>query len=168
MALIHKKTDMDEEARVSIELVDPRMPEITDMIRALDRYMTDLYPAESNHLVDVETLSGADVRFFAARMDGKYCGCGAIMVRPGDHAEVKRIYVSPNARGSGLGKRILERLEAEARALGLPLMRLETGRLQPEALNLFAAFGFTRCGAFGDYPSDDPYSVFMEKSVRPS
>ena len=45
------------------------------------------------------------------------------------------------------------------------MMRLETGTLQPEALALFASMGFARRGSFGDYPTDDPYSVFMEKSL---
>lgn len=52
-----------------------------------------------------------------------------------------------------------------ARLQGITLMRLETGISQPEALALFEACGFTRCGPFGDYPADDPYSVFMERRL---
>jgi putative acetyltransferase len=64
-----------------------------------------------------------------------------------------------------LAKLILARLEQETRTLGLRLMRLETGTLQPEALSLFAGMGFAPRGPFGDYPADDPYSVFMEKEL---
>ena len=156
---------MRQQATISIERVDPRRPEIAAMIRELDRYMGGLYPVESNHLVDIETLAKPNVHFFAALVDGAYRGCGAIMIHAGGYAEVKRVFVSPQARGLGLGRRIIEKLAETTRAEGLRLMRLETGTLQPEALGLFEASGFARRGPFGDYPTDDPYSVFMEKAV---
>ena len=155
---------MQNKNTTEIALVDPRTPLIATLIGELDRYMSELYPAESNHLVDLATLARPDVRFFAVRIDDEPVGCGAIMLK-GGYAEVKRIYVSPRARGLGLGKLILGRLERETRAEGLRLMRLETGTLQPQALSLFAAMGFARCGCFGDYPADDAYSVFMEKQL---
>jgi putative acetyltransferase len=145
-------------------LVDPRAPAVAALVHELDRYMNGLYPAESNHLVGLDTLSASDVRFFAVYRGTEPVGCGAIMLRE-DYAEVKRIYISPRARGLGLGKLILDRLEQEARALGFVLMRLETGTLQPEALSLFAAMGFRPRGPFGGYSTDDPYSVFMEKQL---
>ena len=60
---------------------------------------------------------------------------------------------------------MIRRLEEATRAEGLGLLRLETGPRQPEALTLFAAHGFVRCGHFGDYPTDDPLSIFMEKRL---
>ena len=152
---------------ITITRVDPRNAEITALVHELDRYMQGLYPAESNHLVDVETLARPDVHFFSVAVDGLPRGCGAIMLRAedGGYAEVKRIFVSPAARGLGLGHKIIAHLEATARAEGLSLMRLETGPYQPEALSLFAAAGFVKRGHFGDYPADDPLSVFMEKRL---
>jgi putative acetyltransferase len=149
---------------IEIALADPRRQEIAALVRELDAYMIALYPAESNHLIDIETLAGPDVRFFTARRMTEPLGCGAIMLKPG-YAEVKRVYVSPRARGLGLGRLIVERLERESVANRLQLIRLETGTLQPEALALFISKGFVRCGPFGDYPTDDPYSVFMEKHL---
>jgi putative acetyltransferase len=152
---------------IILERVDPRLPEIAALVHELDRYMQGLYPAESNHLVDVATLAGPDVHFFAATVDGIVRGCGAIMLRTedGGYAEVKRIFVSPAARGLGLGRKIVAHLEATTRAQGLALMRLETGPYQPEALALFAACGFVNRGHFGDYQTDDPLSIFMEKRL---
>src|SRR5690348_8374244 len=121
---------MQKSDTIETILVDPRTPMVAALVRELDRYMTGLYPAESNHLVDINTLAAADVRFFAVQRSGEPLGCGAIMLKD-DYAEVKRIYVSPHARGLGLGRVILDRLEQEARALGFLLMRLETGTLQP-------------------------------------
>jgi putative acetyltransferase len=154
-----------EKPAISIDLVDPRLPAVTELVRELDRYMTGLYPAESNHLVDIETLAQPSVRFFAAAVDGEYCGCGAIMLRGRDYAEVKRVYVRPAKRGLGLAKTILATLEAAAHNEGVRRLRLETGTLQPGALRLFEDAGFVRCGPFGDYPADDPLSVFMEKAL---
>lgn len=48
---------------------------------------------------------------------------------------------------------------------GFTLARLETGVAQPEALGLHVTLGYSRCGPFGDYPTGDPLSVFMEKRL---
>jgi putative acetyltransferase len=160
--------------RIVVEPVDPRRPEVRALVAELDAYMQGLYPAESNHLVDVEALARPEVKFFVGRVDGEGLGCAGIMLRAGDdkgggareaYAEVKRIYVSPRARGLGLGGMLMQRLEDAARAEGMGLLRLETGPRQPEALALFAAHGFARSGHFGDYPADDPLSIFMEKRL---
>jgi putative acetyltransferase len=149
---------------VVIAREDPRQPEVQRLVRELDAMFEALYPAESNHLLDIETLAGNDTRFFVVRLNGEVLGCGALWLR-GDYGEVKRVYVRPEARGRKIGHLIMHRLEEEARMLALRLLRLETGIHQPEALGLFAAAGFTRCSAFGDYPADDANSVFMEKRI---
>ena len=143
---------------------DPRQPEVQRLIRELDAMFEALYPAESNHLLDIETLAGEDTRFFVVRLKGEALGCGALWLHR-QYGEVKRVYVRPEARGHKIGRLIMRRLEEEARTLALPLLRLETGIRQPEALALFAAAGFAQCGAFGDYPADDANSVFMEKRI---
>ena len=105
------------------------------------------------------------MRFFVARRGAEALGCGALWLHGGEYGEVKRVYVRPEARGLRLGRLILDRLEKEARDNALPLMRLETGIHQPEALGLFETHGFRRCAVFGDYPAGDPNSVFMEKRL---
>ncbi len=91
-------------------------------------------------------------------------GCAALKLHGGAYGEVKRMFVAPSERGLGLGRRLLEQVEAEARAAGLPLLRLETGTAQPEALGLYRATGYRERGPFGDY-GPDPLSVFMEKAL---
>ena len=143
---------------------DPRGTDVEGLVRALDAMFESLYPAESNHLLDIETLARPDIRFFVLREKGEALGCGALWIHD-DYGEVKRVYVKPEARGRKLGHVILKRLEEEARGLGIKLLRLETGVKQPEALGLFKASGFAACDAFGDYPVDDANSVFMEKRI---
>ena len=148
---------------VTIAREDPRQAEVVGLITDLDALMQTLYPAESNHLLDIGTLAGPDVRFFVARRDGAALGCGAVRVDTA-WGEVKRMYVHPDARGAGIGRRILDRIEEQARAEGLTGLRLETGIRNPEARALYRAAGFTERGPFGDY-APDPLGVFMEKAL---
>jgi putative acetyltransferase len=150
---------------ILIETADPRLPKAIKLVEELDALLLSLYPLESNHLVAIDRLAEPDTRFFLAEVDGKALGCGAIMICGREYAEVKRVYVSPKGRGLGLAKLLLARLEKEARVHGLRVLRLETGRYQPEALGLFESLGFRLRGPFGDYPTDDPNSIFMEKSL---
>jgi putative acetyltransferase len=149
---------------VTISTESPRQPDIVRLVEELDAYLTGLYPPESNHLLDIETLARPDIRFLVARLDGAAMGCVALRVDPEGCGEVKRLYVPPRARGLGLGRRLLADLEAQARRERLTLLRLETGIHQPEALGLFRATGFREIAAFGDY-APDPLSVFMEKTL---
>ena len=140
---------------ITIAAADPRQAEVRRLIEDLDRLQLSLYPAESNHLLDIETLAGPDIRFLSASMNGEIVGCGCIRLLD-DHAEVKRVYVDPRARGKGLARAIMARLEEEALATGRTIARLETGIHQPEALGLYEALGYSRRQYFGDYPLDDP------------
>jgi len=74
------------------------------------------------------------------------------------------MYVSPTARGEGLGRAILAKIESEAQRAGLRVMRLETGNRQNEALELYRSAGYVDCGPFGEY-QPDPLSRFMEKRL---
>lgn len=139
---------------------DPKRDDVITLLSASDAYMAGLYPAESNHMLDVETLRRPDIRFLIVEAGGQAVGCGAIRISD-DHGELKRMWVDPSLRGRRLGARILEALIAEARRLNLPMLRLETGISQPEALGLYRRFGFYDIAPFGDY-QPDPLSVFME------
>ncbi|MFD5075819.1 GNAT family N-acetyltransferase [Streptomyces sp. NPDC058371] len=66
-------------------------------------------------------------------------------------AELKRMYVIPEARGLGLARRILADLEDDARAAGRTRMVLETGAMQPEAIALYVSSGYEPCTKFGLY-----------------
>jgi putative acetyltransferase len=149
---------------VLIQTDDPASHAARELIGRLDKYLTDLYPAESNHLLSVEALQQPNVTFLIASVDGEVAGCGAFVNQGEEYAEIKRMFVLPEFRGIKLGRRILEELENFARASGLELARLETGIHQAEALHLYARAGYQRRGPFGDYP-EDPLSIFMEKKL---
>jgi len=142
----------------------PNQPEITAMLARLDAYCAALYPAESNHLMDLDALMRGDVLFLVARDgDGAAVGCAALVNR-GDYAELKRMFVDEARRGQGTGRKLMEHIGMFAAMSGQRLLRLETGIHQPQAIALYERFGFTRCEPFGDY-QPDPLSIFMERHL---
>ena len=151
----------------SIKAEGPRQAEVLALLDQSDAMMASLYPDESNHMMDATGLEAPGVSFFVARRDGVVVGCGA-WVRTGAHeAELKRMYVAPEARGFKVGRRLLEFIEADAAAASVRTLRLETGVRQPEALDLYRTAGYAERGPFGAYV-EDPLSVFMEKELEPS
>ena len=148
--------------RVGIGIVSPLLPEVGELIRASDAYAASLYPAESNHLVDIETLAQPNVIFCVARLDDAIAGCGAAVLMAEGYAEIKRMFVHEAARGHGIGRQILAFLEDHLRGRGVGVARLETGVHSHEAIGLYERMGYTRIGPFAGY-WDDPLSVFYEK-----
>ena len=148
---------------IRIAPTDPALPDIVGLLEAGDAAMAALYPAESNHMLDVDALRRPGVTFLAARRGGRAVGCGA-WVRRDSYGELKRLFVDPETRGHGLGRRLVAALEQAARAEGIRLLRLETGIHSHEALALYRAAGYGETGPFGDY-RPDPLSVFMEKRL---
>lgn len=153
------------EPKVVIRCEDPAQAEVRALIEELDQYLIGLYDPEENHLLDIEALRAPDVSFLVARIDGVALACGAVRIIEPGVGEIKRMYASPRARGRGLGRRILEALEAQARKLGLKELKLETGDRQPEALGLYRAAGFVSCGPFGGY-HQGVTSLFFSKDLR--
>jgi putative acetyltransferase len=153
---------------VVIEQVPAPTAEITDLLADLDAALSGPYAAEQRHALSVEQLFQPNLRFFVARLDGAAVACGGIGLYDG-YAELKRMYSRPAVRGRGVAKALLRRLEAEARAAGSALLRIETGIYQEEALRFYEGAGFRRCGAFGPYAEMPPraieLSLFYEKAL---
>jgi putative acetyltransferase len=135
-------------------------PEVRAFFAASEAYMSALYPAESNHFTSLDSLLQPNVRFLVARRGTEAVACGAYIVSPAGHAEIKRMWVEPAVRGAGVGRRLLSAIIDGARSDGVRLLQLETGIAQPEAIALYRAAGFVECPPFGDY-KPDPLSLFM-------
>jgi putative acetyltransferase len=142
----------------------PNQPEVIALLDKLDAYCGELYPAESNHLMDIASLMLPGVVFLVARdAAGRAGGCGALVERNG-YGEVKRMFVDPSLRGQGTGIKLLAEITRRASAAGMASLKLETGIHQPEAIGLYRRAGFVDCGPFGDY-QPDPLSLFMERPL---
>ena len=149
---------------LSIARESPRQDDVIALIRQSDALMQALYPADSNHLVDIDSLARPAVHLFVARQEGRALGCGAFVLGADGEAEMKRVFVDAAARSKGVARAIMEALEREAAQRGVTLMQLETGARQPEAIALYRKFGYAERGPFGAYQSD-PLSIFMEKRL---
>jgi GNAT superfamily N-acetyltransferase len=147
-----------------IELERPDTADAQTLIGELDDYLTPMYPSESRHGFSVDKLVREGVVFFVMRYNDELVGCGGVKIYPGDYAEVKRMYVRPHYRGRGFAKRMVEHLEQHARTQQAPLLRLETGIYQTEAIGLYERMGFMPIGPFGEYRLD-PLSLFYEKPL---
>ena len=149
---------------VTIVAARPDSPEAMELLAELDSALFEYpYPPESRHAFSVEQLLREGVAFFVASYDGQLAACGGVKLFA-DYGEVKRMFVRPQFRGKGLGKAILNRLAAHARANRIKILRLETGIYQVEAIGLYDVWGFQRRGPFGEY-KDDPNTVYFEKPI---
>ena len=110
----------------------------------------------------MDSLARPEARFLVAFAGDEALGCGALRLLEPGVGEIKRMYVRPEARGRGVGAQLLAALEAEARALAVSVLRLETGIRQPEAIQLYERRGYHRRAAFGEY-REDPLCRCYEK-----
>lgn len=92
--------------------------------------------------------------FLVGSIDGEAVACGAVKTIGLGVASLKRMWVADDVRGLGIGRRMLEALEAEARALGLDTLRLETNSALAEAISLYGKAGYREVARF----NDDPYA----------
>jgi GNAT superfamily N-acetyltransferase len=102
--------------------------------------------------------------FLVGYLDGAPVVCGGWRVYGTDAAELKRMYVTPSARGRGLARLMLAELERTAVAAGRATLILETGTKQPEAIALYTSAGYTEVPRFGHY-ADAPDSVHLGKAI---
>jgi putative acetyltransferase len=153
---------------LSIELVAVPSADARALVRELEAELNSVYPPEQRHGLSLDRLFRPGILFFIARSEGGAIGCGGVAFDDG-FAEVKRMYVRPHARGSGVARAILSRLEAEARARGVPRLTLETGDGLHAAIRLYERAGFVSCAAFGAYAAMPPHtivrSLFFEKAI---
>lgn len=154
-------------AGVGIERADPSSAAarwcVTQYFNELDRRFDAGFdpgaslPAEDGELVPPR---GA---FLVAAADGEPVACGGLKTVAPGIGTLKRMWVASSARGLGLGRRMLEALESEARDLGLTTVRLETNSALHEAIALYRSAGYREVAAF----STDPYARhWFAKDIR--
>ncbi len=154
---------------IQVSVRDPRHPDARHCLRAYVEELSGRFdggfdPARSISAADHEMTPPAGL-FLVATLHGEPVGCGALKFDPGAPAGiagVKRMWVAPQVRGLGLGRRLLAELETRAAAHGVRVLRLETNRTLSEAIGLYRSAGYHEVAAF----SDEPYAHhWFEKAL---
>jgi putative acetyltransferase len=137
------------------------------LIGALNDEVRGVYsePGATHFRLDPEEVTGERGTFLIVYRGGVPVGCGAIRLLDTETAELKRMYVDPAVRGTGLGRRLVTALEAEARALGVRRLVLETGVRQAAALALYRATGFHPIPLYGEYCLSPETSICLGKDL---
>jgi putative acetyltransferase len=133
---------------ISIERVIQATPDVHDLIGELNDVLNAAYEPDQRHGLSIEQLFEPNMRFFLVRLENLAVGCGGVALFD-DYAEVKRMYTRSAVRRLGLAKALLRRIEEEARTASMPVLRVETGIHQREAIGLYETAGFRPCGPFG-------------------
>lgn len=153
---------------VTIIRANSLSPEAAALLAAHAKHGSASAPQDSDHTLDPAGLTGADIRFYLLYQSGQALGCGALKSLSDGTSEVKSVHVAASARGLGFAGRIMQHLEAEARAAGATALVLETGSpLCPgydAARRLYEKLGFEYCGPLPGY-QEDPMSVFMRRGL---
>jgi len=112
--------------------------------------------------------SADDIDLFLVAIDGaaRAVACGALRRLDDTSAEIKRMYVLPEMRGSGVATAVLRELESAAARRGWTTLRLETGTEQPDAQRFYSREGYHEIPLFGHYVGST-LSVCFERVLRP-
>jgi GNAT superfamily N-acetyltransferase len=134
-------------------------PDFIGLVRYLDAYLAKLDGEEHafyNQLNKIDKIKHAIVAY----ENGQPMGCGAIRAFDTESMEVKRMYTVPNARGKGIATKILAELERWAAEMSFAKCVLETGKRQPEAIELYTKRGYKRIPNYGQYAGIDNSACF--------
>jgi DNA-binding MarR family transcriptional regulator/GNAT superfamily N-acetyltransferase len=154
----------------SIEIRDAD-PAGRDARRCLDAYAAELNARSASKVFDPRAGSTAEPhevtppagRFVIAYLNGEPVGCGAVKHHRGAPSDIKRMWLSPDVRGLGLGRRLLAELEARVLESGVTVARLETNGVLTEAVALYRSAGYREVEAFNEEPFADHW---FEKELQ--
>ncbi|WP_146346004.1 GNAT family N-acetyltransferase [Falsiphaeobacter marinintestinus] len=151
---------------ISLHIVDPQDADalycLTEYYAELGRRFKTGFDVSLSRDPDADALRPPVGAFLIAKFNDTPIGCAGLKGDGGAIAEVKRVWVAPTARGLGLGRQMMTRIEAQARTLNITTLRLDTNTALPEAITMYKSFGWTEIPRY----NDDPYAqVFFEKRL---
>lgn len=160
--LVTAVTQVEKLMRASLVTIDVENPRTSDSRWCIQQYFLELNqrfaagfdPGRSISATESELVQPAGL-LLIARLRGQPIGCGALKFHGRAPTELKRMWVSPDVRGLGLGRRLLGDLERRAREAGTRVVRLETNRSLKEAIQLYRSSGYREVKAFNDEPYAD-------------
>jgi DNA-binding MarR family transcriptional regulator/GNAT superfamily N-acetyltransferase len=156
VAAMHEVERLLTAASAQITSVDPEHPDaqycLAEYVAELNRRSERGFDPSVGATALPHEVRPPAGEFFVAYLHGEAVGCGAVKHHEDAPAEIKRMWIAPGARGLGLGRRLLERLETCARAGGARIAHIETSAVLVEALSLYRSTGWVEVPAFNDEP----------------
>lgn len=125
-------------------------PDFISLVRLLDADLALRDGAEHSFYSQFNIIAKLK-HVVVAYENAQAVGCGAIKEQAPDAMEVKRMYVLPESRKSGVATLVLTELEHWANELGYKACVLETGKRQPEAIGLYKKNGYQIIPNYGQY-----------------
>jgi DNA-binding MarR family transcriptional regulator/GNAT superfamily N-acetyltransferase len=137
---------------VETRVVAPSHPDAAFALREyfaeLDRRFDQDFDSANSLLPSAERLVRPAGLMIVATLRSQPVGCGALKLDGHRPAEIKRMWVAPQTRGLGVGRRLLTELEGHAREAGASTVRLETNKALVEAIALYRSSGYVEVPAF--------------------
>ena len=152
---------------MKIERADIHSPESSRLIAELWREVDLIYHNREPTVPDVSGMDAPGAAFLIARDEGDEVGCVALRPLSAEIAEVKRMYVRPAARRTGVARSLMHESKKSRVRMASGEIWLETGLGQPAAIRLYESLGYARIASFGDY-ANDPVSVCYGKKLPAS
>lgn len=155
---------------ITVIAVDARQPERLQQVRALlyqygEERQFDA--ALGNFTAELNNLPGAYAppagTLLLATLEQQPAGCIAFRSLSSHICEMKRLYVTPDFRGRGIARRLIQALLPAARKTGYKRMRLDSHPHMLAAQHLYKEFGFRQIEAYNDNPT--PGILFFEKRL---
>ena len=143
---------------------DSNNPDFIELVRFLDADLAERDGEDHafyNQFNKITHIKHAVVAY----TEGVAVGCGAIKEFEAKAMEVKRMYTLPQQRGKGLATIVLTELENWAREMAYTRCVLETGKKQPEAIELYKKNGYNIIPNYGQYEGIEN-SVCFEKRFK--
>ncbi len=133
------------------------------LVAALDKSLWERYPEENQEYWQNNILE-INPNVVIIYLDNKAVACGCFKKYDKNTIEIKRMFVSPEARGMGLAQKMLQQLELWARELGYSLSVLETLYKQKEAIALYQKVGYSIVDNYEPYVGLKD-SICMKKNI---
>lgn len=172
----HEQTRNEEtikEAMTTFVITKVRSPEdltvVSDLFIAYTKWLNiDLtyqnFKAELTSLPGKYSPPGGELLLARSTISKEPLGCVALrpLMAPAC-AELKRLYVTPEGRGTGVGKALIKAIMATGKESGYTEIKLDTLRHMEAALGIYKSFGFVECEKYYETPMED--TVFLKKEL---
>lgn len=157
MARTDQSTDHSDDDQAVFAIVDPASDEAIGAMRAyfaeLDARFTEGFDpgdALSVGLESMRPINGGT--FIVARIGANLAACGGVQRHDDFTGEIKRMWVNPDCRGIGLGRRMLAELELQIAELGYRDIVLDTNDVLTEAIAMYERSGYQAIAAYNNNP----------------